>query len=228
MATCTAVPPRTADHETEADQVRRAQAGDEAAIGIIYNRYRIQYRVWFARYLTHKEWVPEFADAAAAALYEALPQFNGELSGFKTWAYRIGYTGVIKYVRKLKTERNDVSLTDMIVATLPALRSPELDYIYTRLHEEVEKLPYEQRVAVKGWFFEGYSDREISEVYGIPRRRVCYRRKQGLAALAERLADVALMLIRPELRFPGYNYDVDSNMTNNRPAQPGREDGDNA
>jgi RNA polymerase sigma factor (sigma-70 family) len=200
---------RTVENQCDTALVLRACDWDEAAQAELYHKYHDQFLTWIRRWLRHKEWATDFADAAIAQLFEVLPQYKPELSSFRTWAYRVAYTGVIKYIRDLHTERDDVSADDLFLEFLPALTGPEQDYAARRLREEVANLVPEQRAAVGGPL-DGLTDVELSALLSIPKRRVCYRRRQALAELRKRLIDVARTWIRPKGRFLGYK-DIGTN-----------------
>jgi RNA polymerase sigma factor (sigma-70 family) len=196
---------RAAENRFDVALVLRVLAGDRAAEVELYHKYHTRFLNWIRRWLRHKEWADDFAEEAVIQLFQVLPQYRPELSSFSTWAHRVAYTKVMKCIRDLHTERDDVSADDLFLEFLPALTGPEDDYVASRLHEEVACLEREQRAAVGGPYFDGLNDTELAARLRMPRRRVCYRRRQGMAALRRRLKYVPFTSIRPRLRFSGYN-----------------------
>jgi RNA polymerase sigma factor (sigma-70 family) len=226
MAAYTKVRDRVGENRSDVSLAERAVGGDMAAWNKLYVRYKALFFLWMRGWLKHKEWAEDCAVAGVEALYEALPQYKPERSAFSTWAYRVAYTGVIKFIRDSHDKRNDISSDELLAEVIPALHGPKYDYIMRRLHEEVDRLEPMQHAAVAGHFFYGYSDQEISDLYNIPRRKVCYRRRQGIVALAKRLSDIAFMSIRPETLLSGYNYMMTNDEKENENAQPGGKEGE--
>jgi RNA polymerase sigma factor (sigma-70 family) len=226
MAVSATVRDRTAENRSDTALVLRARDGDKAAEEELYYKYHTQFLCWIRRWLRHKEWAPDFADAAIAKLFEVLPQYKPELSAFSSWAFIVAKTNVIKLIHDLGTERNDVSADELLDEVLPALTGPEDDFVVSRVREEVAHLNGEQRAAVGGQFFEGRTDEELAAELSIPRRRVCYRRQQGLAAMRDRLSDVPFTSIRPETRFSRYYYMMDHDVKANDTALLGGKEGD--
>jgi RNA polymerase sigma factor (sigma-70 family) len=216
---------RSAENRRDAALVLRAVEWDEAAIAELYHKYHTQFYSWIRRWLRHKEWALDFADAAIAKLFENLHGYKPVMSAFSSWAFLVAKTSVIQHLHELGTERSDVPYDEMLADLLPALTGPGDDFVNRRLLEEVAKLEPEQRAAVVGFFFFGLSDEEIAEEQHIPRRRVCYRRHQGMAALKLGLSDIPFTSIRPETRFSRYYYMM-TDVKENKPAQLGGEEGD--
>jgi RNA polymerase sigma factor (sigma-70 family) len=190
MAACTKVRDRVEENRSDVSLVGLAVGGDAIAWERLDDRYRALYRQWIRNWLKHRQWLDDCTATAVNELYRKLPQYKPALSAFATWAYRVARTRCIKFVRDYRTNREVVSTDEPSFESIPALHGPEHDHIMRRVHDEVAKLEPEQRRAVEGHFFEGLSDEELEEELHIPRRQVCYRRKQGLAILKRQLADV--------------------------------------
>jgi len=226
MSVTVTVRDRTAENRSDAALVMRALAGDEAAFDELLFKYRDKFLCWIRPWLRYNLWVDEFADEAIADLVEVLCQYKPELSAFSSWAFIVMRTSVIKSIARVAANRNDISAIELLDEALPALTGPEDDFISSRLHEEVANLDPEQRAAVNGEFFEGRTDEDLAAELAIPRRRVSYRRQQGLAALRDRLSDVAFTSIRPKLRFSRYYYVMTDDVKANDTALLGGKEGD--
>ena len=226
MAICAAVRDRAAEDRDDTALVLRARAGDEAAIKELRSKYHALFLSWIRRKLWDKDLAHDLADGAIAELFEVLDQYKPELSPFSAWAFIVAKTCVIKLMLVLGTERHDVTPVELLDEFMPALTGPADDFVTSRVREEVANLSPEQQVAVNGWFFEGRTDEEMAAELSIPRRRVNYRRQQGLAVLRDRLSDVPFTSIRPETRFSGYYYIMDHETKANDCALLGGKDGD--
>ena len=79
--------------------------------------------------------------------------------------------------------------------------------------------------AIDGKFFKGKPDEQIAKEKKIPRRKVNYRKHQGLINLRKALSDVAFMWIRPKSAF-FRNYYMMASAKQNLSALLGGEEGD--
>jgi RNA polymerase sigma factor (sigma-70 family) len=226
VTTGTRVRDRAEENRKDVALVLRARDGDQTAFDELHHKYRGNFLRWIRPWIRCNLWEDELADAALAELLKVLNQYKPELSAFSSWAFIVMKTSVIKSIAKLATNRNDVSADEFLEEMLPALTGPDDDFVVARLHEEVANLAPEQRVAVNGEYFEGRTDEDLAAELSIPRRRVSYRRQQGLATMRKRLSDVAFTSIRPETRFSRYYYMMDHDVKANDLALLGGEEGD--
>ena len=216
---------RDADNRRDAELVRRAQAWDKAAQTELFLKYHAVFADWARRRFRSKQWLDNYTDAATDRVFEVLDQYDPKRSAFCSWAHRVAIVAIFKFIRDMGTERDDVSIDEMMDDALPALLGPEEEYVYRLVYEEVAGLEFEQSVAVGG-HAAGYSDEELAEWLQIPRRQVCYRRQQGKAALKLRLAEVLFTSVRPKGRFSGYYPMMKRDGNANESPLPGGEGGD--
>jgi RNA polymerase sigma factor (sigma-70 family) len=216
---------RDADNRRDAELVRRAQAWDKAAQDALFNKYHAVFESWTRRRFHSKQWLDNYTDAATARVFEVLDRYDPKRSAFCSWAHHVAIVAIFKFIRDMGTERDDVSIDEMMDDALPALLGPEEEYVYRLVYEEVAGLEFEQRVAVEG-HEAGYSDEELAEWLNIPRRQVCYRRKQGKAALKLRLSRALFTPIRPKGRFSGYYPMMKRDGNANESPPLGAEGGD--
>ena len=196
MAACTVVRDRTADNQTDVDLARRVLAGDRAAESELLATYRAIFLGWSRRtFRKGNRWTEDYAQVATIKLFKVLNKYRPELSSFWSWAHIVAKSAIFTFISQQATERNDVSLDELMDDAMPALLGPEEEYIFRRVCEEVENLVPEQRAAVRGPYYDDLSDEEVADRLHIPVRRVCYRRKQGKAVLRVRLSDVLCMRI---------------------------------
>jgi RNA polymerase sigma factor (sigma-70 family) len=196
MSVCTKVRDWTADDRADVDLVGRALAGDQAAESELLGKYRAIFLGWVCRtFRKGNRWTEDYAQEAAIKLHKVLIEYRPERSPFWSWAHIVAKTAIFTFISKQATERNDVSLDALMDDALPVLLGPEEEHIFLRVREEVENLAPEQRAAVRGPYYDGLSDDELALMLGLPRRRVCYRRRQGMAAIRERLSEVPFTTI---------------------------------
>ena len=173
--------------------------GDPSAYRGIVERY--QSRIYSVVYgmLRNPEDSKEVAQEAFVKAYQKLSTFRLE-SKFYTWLCRIAINLSIDLLRKRK--RRDHSefdegigardssgeILDMYNNERPD-KALERSELHTKIIQEVEKLPAEQKQAIVLREIDGLSYREISEIMNIPEgtvmSRLFYARKKLQEALAE-------------------------------------------
>lgn len=173
--------------------------GDPSAYRGIVERY--QGRIYSVVYgmLRNPEDSKEVAQEAFVKAYQKLSTFRLE-SKFYTWLCRIAINLSIDLLRKRK--RRDHSefdegigardssgeILDMYNNERPD-KLLERSELHTKIIQEVEKLPAEQKQAIVLREIDGLSYREISEIMNIPEgtvmSRLFYARKKLQEALAE-------------------------------------------
>lgn len=173
--------------------------GDPSAYRGIVERY--QGRIYSVVYgmLRNPEDSKEVAQEAFVKAYQKLSTFRLE-SKFYTWLCRIAINLSIDLLRKRK--RRDHSefdegigardssgeILDMYNNDRPD-KLLERSELHTKIIQEVEKLPAEQKQAIVLREIDGLSYREISEIMNIPEgtvmSRLFYARKKLQEALAE-------------------------------------------
>ena len=173
--------------------------GDPSAYRGIVERY--QGRIYSVVYgmLRNPEDSKEVAQEAFVKAYQKLSTFRLE-SKFYTWLCRIAINLSIDLLRKRK--RRDHSefdegigardssgeILDMYNSERPD-KALERSELHTKIIQEVEKLPAEQKQAIVLREIDGLSYREISEIMNIPEgtvmSRLFYARKKLQEALAE-------------------------------------------
>ncbi len=196
MAVCARVRDWTAYNQTDVDLVRRVLAGDGAAESELLTKYRAIFLGWICRtFRKGNRWNEDYAQVAIIKLYKVLNRYHPEKSPFWSWAHIVGKTAIFTYISKQAAERNEVSLDELMDVAEPALLGPDEEHIFRQVYEEVENLVPEQRAAVRGPYYDGYSDEELADKLHLPVRRVCYRRKQGKAVLRKKLSVVLCMRI---------------------------------
>jgi len=176
--------------ETEADIVRRATAGDPAAITTLYERYvdtiyrYVRYRVdddETARDIT--------ADVFVRAL-ESLSRYDERNVPFAAWLYRIGHARVVDHWRRLarRSEESYDDLGDHTELTTDAEALDQVDVIeHNSVRAALMKLTPEQQEALILKYVQGLSNAEISEITGRTVGAVKALQHRGLAALARLL-----------------------------------------
>ncbi|HTW90533.1 MAG TPA: sigma-70 family RNA polymerase sigma factor [bacterium] len=216
---------RAAENESDLALVLRAQAEDPSAKAELWLRYRDEFVHWVRRWNHLNQWEDIFVDSAASQLIEVLDKYRPGGSAFSSWAYTVARTSVLKQVRDLSVNHPDVSLDTVMGESLAVFFGPETAFVVRRIREEAYRLLGLKGAAVRGRFYEDKTDDQIAAEYGTTRRVVGYRRRQGLAEMAEHLRDVSCMLDCTKSLFPGYYY-MTTDEQENEDAQPGGKEGE--
>jgi RNA polymerase sigma factor (sigma-70 family) len=225
MAAHTKTRDRAAGNRRDVELVLRARAGDTAAEDELYHRYYPIFLRRISRWLPDPQWVKECADDVMATIFEDLPKFRPDGASFCSWAHMEYRSELIKHIHDLGIDHVDIPLDETLEETLPAPTGPLDAYVANRVHQEVEHLKPQQEAAIDGKFFKGKPDKQVAREQKISRRKVNYRKHQGLANLRKALSDVAFMWIRPQIALFRNSFIVAS-AKQNISALLGGEEGD--
>ena len=142
------------------DLVERAQAGDRAAFGQLFEiHHAAVHRVATSRL------GPAMAEDATAETFtrawHALPRFQRTGAPFAAWLYAIARNVAIDTLRReRRTEHEPGAVDDLTVDPWPA----NDDRI--RLYESLARLPEEQRLVIELKFLVGLTNEEVAAALG--------------------------------------------------------------
>lgn len=197
-------PPRggPSAEEREADRllVERAQAGDNAAFRVLFDKYHK--RAYSVAYgvLKHKQDALDVVQESFVKVHRHLASFHGS-SSFYTWLYRIVMNLAIDHLRRRKTSRpveyddavrRDVESDDTILARMLD-QNPRKAAIRRELVQKIDaalaELPDYHREVILLREIEGLSYEEMAEVLDVPKgtimSRLFHARKKMQQALSE-------------------------------------------
>ena len=215
----------SAGNRRDAELALRAKAGDKAAENELYLSYYPLIYGRVQRWLWDPRWVKECTDHVMAKIFEDLPNYRPEASAFSYWVNMEYRSEMGKHIHDLEIDHPHIPIDETLEEELPAQTGPLEAYVLSRLHEEVEDLEPQQEAAIDGKFFKGKPDEQIAREKRIPRRKINYRKHQGLVNLRKALSDVAFMWIRPKSAF-FRNYYMMASAKQNISALLGGEEGD--
>ena len=152
---------------TDAELVRRAQAGDRDAFGSLVERHAPMVRRLTRTVLGNVEDAEDAAQDTFLSAWTALDRFD-PTAALGPWLARIA----LNAARDLRRRRR-VRSTEAIPESQPASGRPpdsEADraLLRERLSRALLELPERQRVAVVLFEVEGYSHAEVGRMLGIP------------------------------------------------------------
>ena len=167
------------DRDTDAELIRRAEAGDAAAFEALYRRHRD----WIVR-LAYR-WIGD-RDEALDVLQEVFASFFGKFPGFelsadlKTFLYPIVRHRCIDRLRRRRPTVDVDELAELLPAPLPG-SGGELPRI-------VNELPAGQREVLLRRFVDDLSLEQIARALELPLGTVKSRLHNALRTLRERLS----------------------------------------
>ncbi|GBE08253.1 ECF RNA polymerase sigma-E factor [bacterium BMS3Bbin11] len=157
--------------------VRRTQQGDQAAFGLLVEKYQHRLAKLVSRYIYDSAEVEDVCQEALIKAYRAIGSFRGE-SAFYTWLYRIAVNTAKNYLisQGRRPPKTDIDAEDAVQieagAAMRETGTPEANALTRELAETVtravEQLPEDLKIAITLREIEGLSYDEIAEVMDCP------------------------------------------------------------
>jgi RNA polymerase sigma-70 factor (ECF subfamily) len=157
--------------------VERTQQGDQAAFGLLVEKYQHRLAKLVSRYIYDSTEVEDVCQEALIKAYRAIGNFRGE-SAFYTWLYRIAVNTAKNYLisQGRRPPKSDIDADDAVQSEVgSAMRetgTPEANALSRELAETVartvEQLPEDLKMAITLREIEGLSYDEIAEVMDCP------------------------------------------------------------
>lgn len=174
-------------NDLDPDALRRCQAGDPAALGMLYDCYR-QPVYYLARRMVGPREAEDVCHEIFIAIFRGLRRFRGQ-SKFSTWVLAVGTRVCLMHLRKRRSrvaqaeplEAADVELADTL--------SPDVEVatrnFWERLSAAIDELPDRQRAALTLRSFEDMSYEQIARALhlGVEQvRAILFRARRSLIA----------------------------------------------
>ncbi len=174
--------------ETDGELVARTLAGEQAAFGILVERYAASVRRVARAVLGDPDDADDASQDALLAALGKLRQYDPRRP-FGPWLMRIAANAATDRRRRRRVRRTE-PLDGNVVAggTLPDAETNRR-VLGQRLRDALSQLPERRRVAVVLFDVEGYSHAEIGRVLGIPEGTVRSEVFHARRALRSLLAD---------------------------------------
>ncbi len=174
--------------ETDGELVARTLAGEQAAFGILVERYAASVRRVARAVLGDPDDADDASQDALLAALVKLRQYDPRRP-FGPWLMRIAANAATDRRRRRRVRRTE-PLDGNVVAggTLPDAETNRR-VLGQRLRDALSQLPERRRVAVVLFDVEGYSHAEIGRVLGIPEGTVRSEVFHARRALRSLLAD---------------------------------------
>ncbi|MCI0849098.1 MAG: sigma-70 family RNA polymerase sigma factor [Chloroflexi bacterium] len=171
------------------------QVGNESALGTLYDRYgKSAYSLAF-RMLGDVHAAEDAVQEAFINIWRRAGSFSTARGTARTWIMAVVHHRSIDIGRK----RRGIAPRELPLEfeRLPENPSDTWSEVSNTLDGELlkrclEQIPEDQRIAIELAYFEGYTQREISELKGIPLGTVKGRIRIGMAKLRKILQELGL------------------------------------
>ena len=192
--------PDASPADVDADLVRRAKQGDEAAFAGLVERHQGRVYQHASRLMGNAQDAEEVLQDTFLQVFRNLDRFE-ERSKFSTWVYRIATNEALMRLRRVG-RRREVSLDDMPVAAVEhasegvqALARTAVDHVMDReireaLQAAVAELPEEYRVVFVLRDVDDLTNAEVAEILDLSIAAVKSRLHRARLFLRDRIAGV--------------------------------------
>ncbi|MEZ5353789.1 MAG: sigma-70 family RNA polymerase sigma factor [Bryobacteraceae bacterium] len=177
----------TARNQAWRELVSRMAAGDQQALGVLYDESSTLLFALALRILGRREDAEEAVLDAYSRAWRLAAGFDGARGSVLTWLIMMTRSISIDRLRSRNAKSGRSEPIDDSVEHSDGGLSPELAAVFaeqrSRIGGALQQLPAEQRDAIELAFFEGLSHSELAERIGVPLGTVKTRVRLGLARL---------------------------------------------
>jgi RNA polymerase sigma-70 factor, ECF subfamily len=194
----------TDDRAVDARLAERIRAGDQEALGELYDRYASIALAVALRVVADREEAEDLVHDAFVAVWQKIDRFDPARGSFRAWLLTVVRNRAIDRVR---ARRARIDLDDADERSLlrtgpnPTWEAALGSASASELRAAMQSLPGEQRRAVELAYFEGYTYREVAEITGVPSGTAHGRLRLALAKLRDTLAGTAAAPLPAEGRL---------------------------
>lgn len=178
-------------HDHDVDLLKAIAAKDEAALGQLYDRYRLILFGVLVRILSNREEAEDVLQEVFLQVWRRAADFDENRGRPFTWLVTLARSRGIDRLRSLASREraavasvSDASEEDVSDAASDAIRSEQRGVVNTALSQ----LPEEQKRPLMLAYFDGLTQSEIATQLGAPLGTVKTRMRSGMAKLRELLA----------------------------------------
>jgi RNA polymerase sigma-70 factor (ECF subfamily) len=175
----------------EKELIRRSQAGDGEAFGILVERYKNKVFSLAYGFTRDRAAADDLAQEVLIKAYFSLPKFKAE-SEFGTWLYRITVNQAKDFLRKNKRRQREISIEDagehiLTVENKPLEEKRVEEKRRQVVHAELARLPEKYRVILTLRDIDGLSYEDISGILKLSPGTVDSRLHRARRKLREKL-----------------------------------------
>jgi len=170
-------------HESDAELIQRAGAGDRSAFDTLYRRYARPVFGLALRRLGDRGRAEDAVQETFASIWRSARTYKPERGPGAPWLYAVARNAIVDRGRarpEPATEPPDEAGND----PGPPERA-EQSWVAWRIHRALEELPEREREVIALAYWSGLSQSEVAEFLGIPLGTVKTRTRTALQRLAD-------------------------------------------
>lgn len=177
---------RAVPSDWEAEIRRRLRAGQESALGEVYDQYASFVYGLALRVIGEQRGAEDVCQEVFVYVWERPEVFDPDRGSLRTWLGTLAHRRAVDYVRREEARRRR-SVRD---AACRATSVPDVEELATalvmaeRVRAALGVLPPEQREAIELAYFGGRTYREVADELGIPEGTAKSRLRLGLRRVA--------------------------------------------
>jgi RNA polymerase sigma-70 factor, ECF subfamily len=168
--------------------VRRVSQGESAALEALYRRHAPRLHALLLRMLGQGADAEEVLQESIVEVWKRAGEYAPARGAVEAWLITIARSRAIDRLRSRGARLRLVREREQLAPDVTVTPEPPDVHAHTRLRRALDALPAEQRRALELAYWDGLSQREISEHTGDPLGTVKTRVRLGLQRLANLLA----------------------------------------
>ena len=181
---------------TDVDLIGRVSDGDAKALEVLYDRYNRVVYSFALRIVADPRIAEELLQEVFFRAWQQGKAFRETRGAFVTWLLSITHNMAIVEGRKRRRrpQKADSEDPEMVLAGVADTRQDVEDEVWlsslrTTIETAMQELPAAQRDAIELAYFQGLTQREISERLGEPLGTIKTRMRLGIQKLRDQLGD---------------------------------------
>lgn len=181
---------------SDVELIARVAEADAAALEVLYDRYSRVVYSFGLRIVGDPQLAEELLQEVFLRAWQQGAAFRETRGAFVTWLLSITHNMAIDEVRKRRRrpQKADSAEPELLLAGLTDTRQDVEDEVWlsslrATIIQAMERLPPAQREAIDMAYFQGLTQREISERLGEPLGTIKTRMRLGIQKLREQLGE---------------------------------------
>lgn len=170
--------------DLETDLVAQIQSGDESAFAELYDSYSAMLYGIITRIVSDQEDAANLLQDCFIKIWRNIESFDPTKGRFATWLINVARNTAIDFTRSkyFSQQRKNQNL-DYLVSSEPISSATQFSVETMGLRQLVDKLPPVCRQVIEWMYFDGFTQQEIAENFGIPLGTVKSRTRLALKEL---------------------------------------------
>lgn len=177
--------------DIETELVAQLQSGDENAFAELYDRYSAMLYGIITRIVSDEEDAANLLQDCFIKIWRNIQSFDPEKGRFATWLINVARNTAIDFTRsKYFSQRRKNQNLDFLVSSETARSATHLAEETLGLRQLVDKLTPVCRQVIEWMYFDGFTQQEIADNFGIPLGTVKSRTRLALKELRSYFCEI--------------------------------------